>query len=59
MVALGVGGLSPGRFFSRLAALLRATEATEREPKGKKPHYPPQRASFVEQASMSREMYRL
>jgi len=59
MVAIGAGGLSPGRFFSRLAAWLRTTETIDPDPQGKKPHYPPQRASFVEQASMSREMYRL
>ena len=59
MVAIGAGGLSPGRFLGRIAAWLRAPAFTEQEPPGKKPHYPPQRASFVEQASMSREMYRL
>ncbi len=60
MVAIGAGGLSPGRFLSRIATWLRATETIEPEPRGgKKPHYPPQRASFVEQATMSREMYRL
>ena len=58
MVAIGAGGLSPARFLSRVAAWLRAP-AFEHEPHDKRPHYPPQRASFVEQASMSREMYRL
>ncbi|KAA0110579.1 hypothetical protein [Mycolicibacterium sp. P1-5] len=59
MVAIGAGGLSPGRFLSRIAAWLRTTEVVEREPRAKRPHYPPQRASFVEHATMSREMYRL
>ena len=61
MVAIGTGGLSPARFLSRVAAWLRAPAFAEHggEPEDKRRHYPPQRASFVEQASMSREMYRL
>jgi hypothetical protein len=40
---------------------LRAPAFAERsgETHYKRRHYPPQRASFVEQASMSREMFRL
>lgn len=59
MVAIGVGGLSPSRFLSRVAAWLRAPAFVEREAPDKTRHYPPRRASFVEQATMSREMYRL
>ncbi|MCV7177439.1 hypothetical protein [Mycolicibacterium sphagni] len=61
MVAIGAGGLSPARFLSRVITWLRAPAFAEheREPRDKRRHYPPQRASFVEQASMSREMYRL
>ncbi|BBY63062.1 hypothetical protein [Mycolicibacterium helvum] len=61
MVAIGSGGLSPARFLSRAVAWLRAPAFAERdgETRDKRKHYPPQRASFVEQASMSREMYRL
>ncbi|MBB3605381.1 hypothetical protein FHT40_005065 [Mycolicibacterium sp. BK556] len=61
MVAIGTGGLSPARFLSRVAAWLRAPAFAqeESEPQDKRRHYPPQRASFVEQATMSREMFRL
>ncbi|GAY16465.1 hypothetical protein [Mycobacterium sp. shizuoka-1] len=59
MVAIGAGGLSPARFLSRVAAWLRAPAFVEREQPQRTRHYPPRRASFVEQASMSREMYRL
>jgi hypothetical protein len=61
MVAIGTGGLSPARFLSRVTAWLRAPAFAEHdgEPHYERRHYPPQRASFVEQASMSREMYRL
>jgi hypothetical protein len=64
MVAIGAGGLSPTRFLSRVVTWLRAPAFAEAEPeprelKDKRRHYPPQRASFVEQASMSREMFRL
>jgi hypothetical protein len=61
MVAIGAGGLSPARFLGRVVAWLRAPAFAEpgHEPRDKRRHYPPQRASFVEQASMSREMYRL
>jgi len=61
MVAIP-GGLSPARFLGRVVAWLRAPafeSESEREPREKRRHYPPQRASFVEQASMSREMFRL
>jgi hypoxanthine phosphoribosyltransferase len=61
MVAIGTGGLSPARFLSRILAWLRAPAFAEHdhEAREKRRHYPPQRASFVEQASMSREMFRL
>ena len=63
MVAIGTSGLSPARFVSRVAAWLRAPAFAETDHDYELPdhrrHYPPQRASFVEQASMSREMYRL
>jgi hypothetical protein len=61
MVAIGTGGLSPARFLGRLIAWLRAPAFAEYEgeTQDRRRHYPPQRASFVEQASMSREMYRL
>ncbi|SBS76964.1 hypothetical protein MHPYR_390030 [uncultured Mycobacterium sp.] len=61
MVAIGTGGLSPARFLSRVMEWLRAPAFAERhgETQDKRRHYPPQRASFVEQASMSREMFRL
>jgi hypothetical protein len=59
MVAIGTGGLSPARFLSRVVAWLRAPAFAEQEPQEKRRHYPPQRASFVEQATMSREMFRL
>jgi hypothetical protein len=59
MVAIGTGGLSPARFLSRVAAWLRAPAFAEHHAQDKRRHYPPQRASFVEQASMSREMFRL
>lgn len=59
MVAIGTGGLSPARFLSRVAAWLRAPAFAESEGREKRRHYPPQRASFVEQATMSREMFRL
>jgi hypothetical protein len=40
---------------------LRAPAFAERsgETPDRRRHYPPQRSSFVEQASMSREMFRL
>jgi len=59
MVAIGAGGLSPARFLSRMAAWLRAPAFGERESSDKATHFPPRRPGFVEQASMSREMYRL
>ena len=63
MVAIGTGGLSPARFLSRIMAWLRAPafadHAGDVETPDRRRHYPPQRASFVEQASMSREMFRL
>jgi hypothetical protein len=59
MVAIGAGGLSPARFLSRVVALLRAPAFVEHEHPEKNRHYPPRRASFVEQAAMSREMNRL
>lgn len=59
MVAIGAGGLTPGRFLSRVVAWLRAPAFVERDAPAKTRHYPPRRASFVEQATMSREMYRL
>ncbi|WP_445166959.1 hypothetical protein ACTXG7_24530 [Mycolicibacterium sp. Dal123E01] len=61
MVAIGTGGLSPARFLSRVAAWLRARAfaSHDGEAMEKRRHYPPQRASFVEQATMSREMFRL
>ncbi|NTY62264.1 hypothetical protein [Mycolicibacterium sphagni] len=61
MVAIGTGGLSPARFLSRVVAWLRAPAFAEPEgeTRYRRRHYPPQRASFVEQASMSREMFRL
>ncbi|MCV7345399.1 hypothetical protein ACQ856_11995 [Mycolicibacterium psychrotolerans] len=59
MVAIGAGGLSPGRFLSRVAAWLRAPAFAEQEPQGKNLNSPPPRAGFVEHSRMSREMYRL
>ncbi|MCX2933529.1 hypothetical protein ORI20_24965 [Mycobacterium sp. CVI_P3] len=59
MVAIGAGGLSPARFASRIVAWLRAPAFVDHAPSDKARHYPPRRAGFVEQASMSREMYRL
>jgi hypoxanthine phosphoribosyltransferase len=61
MVAIGTGGLSPARFLSRVMEWLRAPAFAERsgETQDRRRHYPPQRSSFVEQASMSREMFRL
>jgi hypothetical protein len=59
MVAIGAGGLSPARFLSRVVAWLRAPAFVEPEHQDKTRHYPPRRASFVEQASMAREMHRL
>lgn len=59
MVAIGAGGLSPGRFLSRIAAWLRR-RFRENEPHGKNLNSPPPpRAGFVEYSRMSREMYRL
>ncbi|BBX09894.1 hypothetical protein [Mycolicibacterium aichiense] len=59
MVAIGAGGLSPGRFLSRVAAWLRAPVFAEQEPRGKNLNSAPPRAGFVEHSRMSREMYRL
>jgi hypothetical protein len=59
MVAIGAGGLSPAHFLSRVIAWLRAPAFVEQDAPDTRRHYPPRRASFVEQATMSREMYRL
>lgn len=59
MVALPGVGLSPARLVERLLALVRPIAHVSRETRVVHPQYPPRRESFVEQASMSREMYRL
>jgi hypothetical protein len=59
MVAIGAGGLSPARLLIQIVAWLRAPAFVEHEHKDKARHYPTRRASFIEQAAMSREMYRL
>lgn len=59
MVAIPGSGLSPARFIGRVLALVWPVDTVERQPRPARPHHPPRRESFVEQASMSREMYRL
>lgn len=59
MVAVLGAGFSPARFIGWVFTLVRPASAVERPARPAKEHVPPLRASFMEQASMSREMHRL
>jgi len=59
MVAISGAGFSPARFIGWVFTLVRPAQRVEREPRPAMDHVPPLRSSFMEQASMSREMHRL
>ena len=59
MVAIPGAGLWPARFVGRVLAVVWPVTHAERKPRAPRPQHPPRRERFVEEASMSREMYRL